>query len=80
VPELPAAAIPGVKLSLRAARVSCLTRAIVMQAWLLAHDEPRDLVIGVTRPGERFGAHAWLDADPPCHTAEFHELTRRPPR
>lgn len=80
VPPLPPAAITGVKASLRVARVPCLARAIVLQAWLLSHDEPHDLVIGVTRPGEHFGAHAWLDADAPCHAAEFHELTRHAPR
>lgn len=80
VPPVPTEAIVGVKVSLCLARSSCLTRAIVLQAWLLAHDESRDVVIGVTRPDEKFGAHAWLDGDAPCHGAGFHELARRPPR
>jgi hypothetical protein len=80
VPDVPLAALRGVSGSLRIARATCLTRAIVLQAWLLAHGDSRDLVIGVTRPDERFGAHAWLDGDKACHDAGFHELARRPPR
>jgi hypothetical protein len=80
VPDVSPAAVRGVKGSLRLARATCLTRAIVLQAWLLAQGDSRDLVIGVTRPGEQFGAHAWLDGEEACHEAGFHELARRPPR
>jgi len=80
VPAVPRAAERGVEISLRLARATCLTRAIVLQAWRLAHGEERDLVIAVTRPGANFGAHAWLDGDSPCHSSRFHELTRRPAR
>ena len=79
VPTVSPAAIDGVKVSLRLARSSCLTRPMILQAWLLAHGDARNLVIGVTRPGEQFGAHAWLEGEPPCH-GSFHELTQRPPR
>jgi hypothetical protein len=80
VPDLPGTAVRGVNASLRLARAACLTRAAVLQAWLLAQGESRDLVIGVTGPGEGFGAHAWLAGEEPCHGNGFRELTRRPPR
>lgn len=80
VPGLPLSARRGVSLSLRLAKASCLVRAIVLQAWWLAHGEERDLVIGVTAPSKGFKAHAWLEGDPPCHSEGFEELTRRPAR
>jgi Transglutaminase-like superfamily len=80
VPPLPPSARRGVEASLRLARATCLVRAIVLQAWWLAHGEARDLVIGVTAPSKGFSAHAWLEGDPPCHTERFYELTRRPAR
>jgi Transglutaminase-like superfamily len=80
VPPLPMSARRGVSLSLRLAKANCLVRAIVLQAWWLAHGEERDLVIGVTAPSKGFSAHAWLEGDPPCHTERFHELARRPAR
>ena len=51
---------------------------MISQAWLEAHGESRDIIIGVTRPSSGFRAHAWLDGDPPCHDEGFVELTRRP--
>ena len=39
---------------------TCLVRAIVAQTWEAAHGRRRDVIIGVTAPGE-FRAHAWLD-------------------
>jgi hypothetical protein len=80
VPALPPTARRGVEATLRVARAKCLVRAIVLQAWLLAHGDERDLVIGVTRPGDSFAAHAWLDGDEQCHPTPFHELTRHPAR
>jgi len=55
-------------------------RALVLQTWHAAQGQPRDLVIGVTPPGEDFKAHAWLDGDPPCEHEGFIELLRRPAR
>jgi Transglutaminase-like superfamily len=80
VPQLPESASIGVELALRLTRAGCLTRATVLQAWLLAHGQARDLVIGVSAPGESFTAHAWLDGDAPCHSTRFRELARRPAR
>jgi Transglutaminase-like superfamily len=80
VPGVPASARRGVSLSLRLSKATCLVRAVVLQAWYLAHGEERDLVVGVTAPSQGFSAHAWLDGDPPCHSEGFHELMRRPAR
>jgi hypothetical protein len=55
-----------------------VVRSIVEQAWLAAHGEPRDLIIGVTEPGEAFSAHAWLDGEHPHGDERFFELLRRP--
>ena len=43
---------------------TCLVRAIVAQTWEAAHGRRRDVIIGVTAPGE-FRAHAWLDDERP---------------
>lgn len=69
----------GLKAALRLTRPNCLVRASVLQAWCSAHGDARDIVIGVTAPSAGFRAHAWLDGDPPCHSAGFVELTRRSP-
>jgi len=39
-------------------------RAIVAQAWEAAHGRRRDLIVGVTAPGN-FRAHAWLEDERP---------------
>ena len=57
---------------------TCLVEAVVLQRWYAAHDDRRDLVIGVTSPAQGFHAHAWVDGDPTCHSAGFVELLRRP--
>ena len=61
---------------LRLRRETCLTRSVVLQVWDAAQGLPRDLVIGVTAPGDGFRAHAWLDGEP---AYGFSELSRRPP-
>ena len=40
---------------------SCLETALVTQRWLAAQGLGRDVLIGVSPPGEGFRAHAWLD-------------------
>lgn len=79
--SLPAAAERGVGAVLHRRRASCLERALVLQAWHAAHGDPRELVIGVTAPGDEFRAHAWLEGEDPCHGSEgdFAEILRRPP-
>jgi hypothetical protein len=64
---------------LRRRQATCLERSLVLQRWLAAHGDRRDLVIGVKAPGEEFGAHAWLEGEPPTDgISEFTELLRRP--
>ncbi len=76
-PPLPASAGRGVAAVLNRRGERCLVSAAVWQQWHLAHGVARDLIIGVTAPGEDFAAHAWLDhevdGDPP-----FVEIARRP--
>jgi hypothetical protein len=78
-PALPASAARGVGAVLRRRGERCLVTAAVWQEWRASHGEYQDLVIGVTAPGDRFGAHAWLD-DGGGGGAGFVELSRRAPR
>jgi hypothetical protein len=66
-----------VRAVLRARRASCLERALVLQRWLGARGDPRDVVIGTTGPAD-FEAHAWLDGEAGTGT-RFVELARLPP-
>ena len=77
VPPLPDSAVWVVQAVLRPRLFTCLVRASVRQAWHAAHGWPRDLIIGVTTPGDDFGAHAWLEGDHSHSVAGYHELTRR---
>lgn len=79
-PHLPFSAGRGVVAGLRHVSPTCLERALVLQCWLAAHGDPRDVVIGVTGGSLDFGAHAWLDGYEPDSTAEFAELHRITPR
>ena len=85
-PALPEHSRRGVSAALHRTGASCLERSLVLQAWEAAHGRSRDLVVGVTAPRRdsshgsqvsRFGAHAWLDGDPPSSSAGFWELFRR---
>ena len=78
-PRLPPHAARGVGALLHRRGHSCLEGALVKQAWLAAHDDPRDVVIGVAKPNERFGAHAWLDGGSDGSVADFTELRRLRP-
>jgi hypothetical protein len=77
-PALDAGAGRGVDAALRRTRYSCLERALVRQAWAVAHGQGREVVIGVTGVDD-FGAHAWLDGDPPTASTGFREIMRYPP-
>jgi hypothetical protein len=68
----------GVNAVLRRVPLTCLERAVVLQTWRAALDDPREVVIGV-RPGEQFVAHAWLDGENDPLATQFHELMRLPP-
>lgn len=65
--------------ALERSTATCLQRCLVLQAWLIAHDQPCDVVIGVRTAGG-FGAHAWI---PGIHDAAehdgFREMARVPP-
>ncbi len=47
----------------------------MLQAWLVSHGEPYDVIVGVTRDPE-VRAHAWLPFEAGRSTAEFVEMTR----
>lgn len=74
---LPDGARHGMVAALYHTGARCLVSATVRRAWDRAHGRPRQLVIGVTAPSTGFRAHAWLDGDPPCCSADFTELLRR---
>ena len=76
-PRLPPAAERGVHAVLRRRGHSCLERSLVLQRWLAAHGDARDVVIGTTGVAG-FKAHAWLDGDEEG-AARFVELSRLPP-
>lgn len=76
-PALPYEAERGVRAALRRTEDTCLVESIVLQCWYKAHGRPRDLIVGVTEPGEEFRAHAWLEGDEP-QSEPFHELLRLP--
>jgi Transglutaminase-like superfamily len=78
-PALPGSATPLVETVMRRTNASCLERSLVLQAWHAARGERRDLIIGVSAPNEEFGAHAWLEDDPPTESRGLAELTRWPP-
>ncbi len=59
---------------------TCLERALVLQAWMVAQGSARDVVIGVPQGGMKSGpAHAWVDGTDPLSTTTFLELHRIPP-
>ena len=58
---------------------NCMEIALVMQRWLAGQGIARDLLIGVTAPGDRFRAHAWLDHPDGVDDPELKEIHRRPP-
>lgn len=68
----------GMEAVLRRRSASCLERALVRQAWLSAHGDHQAVVIGVGRPGDAFGAHAWLEREAAHESAGFAELMRHP--
>ncbi|MGI8904714.1 MAG: nucleotidyltransferase family protein [Solirubrobacteraceae bacterium] len=75
-PERPGA-LSGVHRALARLPSSCLERSLIRQRWHAAQGRPRDVVIGVRGPAAEFGAHAWLDGDPP-DPGGFEELRRWP--
>lgn len=82
VPRAPAGgatsrrAVEGV---LRRVGASCLERELVRQAWFARQGDARVVVVGVTSPGEGFGAHAWLDGESCAERQNMVEILRWPP-
>lgn len=75
-PRLPRRAERGVFAILRRRDPSCLERSLVLQRWLAAQGDARDVVIGTTGV-EGFAAHAWLEGDLGS-AARYTELARLP--
>jgi hypothetical protein len=50
---------------------------VILQRWRAAQGDPRDVVVGVLGPGDRFRAHAWLDDEEPTENEDaYRELVR----
>jgi hypothetical protein len=75
-PEVGPSSLSVVRRTLNRWPSTCLERALVLQRWLAAGGDTRDVVIGVTAPGEAFGAHAWVDGEADDYHESVHELTR----
>jgi hypothetical protein len=75
-PPLPHRAARGVTGVLIIRGASCLERSLILQRWLAAHEQPCDVVIGVTAPTAGFEAHAWLEGEP---ARGYHEVARVAP-
>jgi hypothetical protein len=63
----------GLRDAFRLTRPSCLERSLVRRAWNLRQGRNVPIVIGVRGNSESFGAHAWLQGDPP-DPGDFAEL------
>jgi hypothetical protein len=79
-PRVHPSAARAVRRVLSREQPSCLERALVLQRWLLAHGDARDVVVGTRGNGSgAFEAHAWLEGEPLPSGAAFAELTRLRP-
>lgn len=78
-PDLPGTALEAVEAVLRRRGATCLQRCLVVQAWLLAHGQPREVVVAAS-VSDGFAAHAWLDGHDEDESATYRELTRVPAR
>jgi len=76
--DVPASGVRGVRAVLRLRRHSCLEGALIRQSWAASHGDRRDVVIGVRRPSEGFGAHAWLEGERDGEISGMREITRLP--
>jgi len=63
----------GLRDGLALTRPSCLERSLVRRAWHLGQGRDIRIVIGVRQSSDGFGAHAWLQGDPP-DPLDFTEL------
>jgi hypothetical protein len=70
----------AVRRVLQYSRSSCLERSLVLQRWLAAYGDSRDVIVGTEGNAQSgFAAHAWIDgeAQPPGRT--YVELIRLSP-
>jgi hypothetical protein len=73
-PPLPRGAVRAVLIVLRVRGATCLERSLIVQAWLKARGDRRDVVIGVRR-AETVLAHAWIDGlEDGSRYAELHRV------
>jgi hypothetical protein len=79
-PKVGAARASTVDAVLRAARITCLRRSLVIQQFLFDNGESVDLLIGTTVPSKGFRAHAWLDRPVEGRQGDgFHVVLAVPP-
>jgi hypothetical protein len=79
-PRVPQSAGRAVRLVLAREDPSCLERSLVLQRWLLAHGDARDVVIGTSgNASNDFTAHAWLEGEPDPEAPGYVELIRLAP-
>lgn len=69
----------AVNLVLRRQSPSCLERALVLQRWLAAWGDARDVVVGTEGGARDFMAHAWLEGEPQPPGRRYIELIRLAP-
>lgn len=80
-PAAPRASVRGVELALRSRRATCLERSLVVQRWLLAREDPHDVLVGVAGSADALDAHAWIDRyDAAAHGSGYELLARVAPR
>lgn len=76
-PGLPRSAGSGVQAVLTRLSPTCIERALISQAWLLSHGEPRDVIVGVPTEGMgEHSAHAWIAGSEPASEARYVEILR----
>lgn len=75
-PSLPPRSERGMWLILGRLRPTCLERALVLQAWLMARGSAHDVVVGVRKTGPDFKAHAWIDTEESWQRGDFREIAR----
>jgi hypothetical protein len=68
--------VRAVRRILRRRTDSCLSNALISQAWRADHGDYVDVMIGVTAPAAGFTAHAWL-ADAAEGASGGHEPIHR---
>ena len=80
-PAAARASVRGIELALRSRRATCLERSLVVQRWLLAHERPHDVLVGVAGGADALDAHAWIDRyDAAAQGTGYELLARVAPR